>query len=222
MNSYLIWAYIHILLFVFWVGTDVGVFILGKFAQSPNYSVDQRTFGMKVALIIDRFPRLCFVLIIPVGMHLANVSGAMPLDPQVERGIWIASAVWLGIVLLGFFKEGTPTANVLRNIERVFQLVIIVSFSWAGITSLTGNGPAMVEWFAIKLLVFAGISLAALGLDFIATPLSVGFERLKNEGASPEINRSIVVGLNRIYAFVVVIYILAIAAGFLGTVKYPV
>lgn len=221
MSSYLVWVYIHILLFVFWIGTDVGVFVLGKFAQSAKYSVEQRLLAIKIGLLIDRFPRVCFVLIVPVGLQMAHMSGLLPLSATVHLAVWLAAAFWLAVVFLGFAVEGKPIAAPLRNIERGLQMAVILAFTWIGAMSLLGHGPVTATWFSIKLLVFAGITLMALGLDFISGLITTGFELLESEGATPRAQTAITVGLNRIYAFVVVIYALSLAAAFLGTVKYP-
>ena len=36
------WLYLHILLLVFWVGTDVGVFIAAKWSERVTLSMDTR------------------------------------------------------------------------------------------------------------------------------------------------------------------------------------
>ena len=222
MDSYQVWVYVHILLFVFWIGTDVGVFILGKFAQSAKYPVEQRLFAMKVALLIDRFPRVCFVLIIPVGMQMAHMSGLLPLSDGQRMFVWGGSAVWLVLVFWGFAVEGQPVAKILRNVERGVQVVAIVAFVWAGLYALTAPEPVTTQWLAFKLLAFAGIILMALGLDLVSGLMTRGMEMLEREGYSDTAQSAVHVGLNRVYAFVVGIYVLALAAAFLGTVKYPI
>ena len=36
------WLYLHILLLVFWVGTDVGVFIAAKWSEKTTLSMETR------------------------------------------------------------------------------------------------------------------------------------------------------------------------------------
>ena len=50
MDWYAVLLFVHILSLVFWLGTDIGVFVLGKFAQNPIYAVEQRLLLLKVAL----------------------------------------------------------------------------------------------------------------------------------------------------------------------------
>ena len=59
--------YAHILLMVFWLGTDVGVFIAGLFFIDPHRSLERRRAAIELGLIVDRFPRICFVLMLPPG-----------------------------------------------------------------------------------------------------------------------------------------------------------
>ena len=221
MDTYIVWVYIHVLLFVFWVGTDIGVFILGKFAQSDKYPPDIRLFSMKVALLIDRFPRVCFVLMIPVGFQMAVLSGLLPLSGPQLGGIWAAALLWLAIVFWAFARDGEPIVAKLRHVERVIQLLAVVVMTGIGLVSLTADAPVTPAWLAIKLILFAGIILMAFGLDLVAGLSNRGFEMLEKDGYSDEAQRAIKVGLDRIYAFVVVIYILALAAAFFGIAKYP-
>ena len=75
MDWYAVLLFVHILSLVFWLGTDIGVFVLGKFAQNPDYSVDQRLLLLKVALILDMFPRVFMVMSLPTGFQLATAIG---------------------------------------------------------------------------------------------------------------------------------------------------
>ena len=79
----------------FWLGTDIGVFVLGKFAQNPKYSVDQRLLLLKPTLIIDMFPRICMVLIVPTGYQLAVNLEAIHASQYFTMGVWLLSGIWL-------------------------------------------------------------------------------------------------------------------------------
>jgi hypothetical protein len=48
----LVW--IHLLLFVLWLGADVGVFLLGQhFRKRHIYSLDQRLALLKLLVVVD-------------------------------------------------------------------------------------------------------------------------------------------------------------------------
>ena len=99
MDWYAVFLFLHILSLVFWLGTDIGVFVLGKFAQNPVYAVEQRLLLLKVALILDMFPRVFMVLSLPTGFHLATILGAIQTSPSLTAVVWGFSAIWLVVVL---------------------------------------------------------------------------------------------------------------------------
>src|SRR5690242_14270026 len=69
------WGYIHILLLVFWLGGDIGVFINAKIAKTTLYPVETRAALLKTGGITDLFPRYCFALIFPSGLTLVDAMG---------------------------------------------------------------------------------------------------------------------------------------------------
>ena len=58
MTLYDVILYIHLLGFVFWLGTDIGVFIGAKFTENAEYSVETRLTILKLAMILDIAPRV--------------------------------------------------------------------------------------------------------------------------------------------------------------------
>ena len=51
------WLYLHILLLVFWVGTDVGVFIAAKWSEKTTLSMETRQTVLQLGMVLDRLPR---------------------------------------------------------------------------------------------------------------------------------------------------------------------
>ena len=82
------WLYLHILLLVFWVGTDVGVFIAAKWSERSALSIETRQTVLQLGMVLDRLPRSALTLIIPSGCQLAVASG------------WL---LWAGILALAEF-----------------------------------------------------------------------------------------------------------------------
>ena len=44
-----VWKYIHILLFVYWLGADLGVFLLALASKRRNLSFPERALALKMA-----------------------------------------------------------------------------------------------------------------------------------------------------------------------------
>ena len=86
--------YLHVLLFVYWLGGDLGVWMTGKQMIRDDLSLDERLRIRQVGALIDMAPRVCLVLMIPVGFTLASAWGSQ-LDGPVLLLLWAFCMVWL-------------------------------------------------------------------------------------------------------------------------------
>jgi hypothetical protein len=63
-------VYVHLLLFVLWLGADVGVFLLGQhFRKRTLYTLDQRIALLKLLVIVDLTPRAAWGLVGSAAAH---------------------------------------------------------------------------------------------------------------------------------------------------------
>ena len=213
--------YIHILLFVFWIGTDVGVFVLGKIAQKAENHPQRRVDSFKTALTLDKAPRVCFALMVPVGLQLASVSGYFPLTLLQLLLVWLVGAVWLICVVGSFFLSVGPVLHAMRYTDRAIQGLVCLSLLWLGLASLVTGGPVVPDFLAWKIVIFGVLAGAALVLDFLSTPVLFLFLELEENGPSDGLQTQIDRGMNRIYVFVGIIYLTALVSAFLGVSKLP-
>jgi hypothetical protein len=219
MDWYSILLFIHILSLVFWLGTDIGVFVLGKFAQNPTYTVDQRLLLLKVALILDMFPRVFMVLSLPTGFQLATSLGAIDSHQILTAGVWIFSSFWLAVVLTGLLRHDQPAGQNAKKVEKVIHFVLLAILGWAAISSLLGNGPITTTWVAAKVLMYALLFVVVPLLEKAFLPAVMGFMSLETEGSSPELENQIRGGMDRTYVWVLSIYAIVLVTAFIGVAK---
>lgn len=217
-NTHLLFA--HVLLLVFWLGTDVGVFVLGKFAQNPKYSVDQRLLFLKPLHILDMFPRVCMVLIVPTGYQLAVNLGAIHAGQYLSMGIWLLSGIWLAVVLAGMVWSGQAAGQNAKTVEKIIHYFLVLAAGWVGLASIYYGAPIHEYWVAEKVLVYVLIILCARLLEMAFNPTAVAFMQLEKEGSSAELEKQISGGMNRTYVWVIAIYILVVHLAWLG-VSHP-
>jgi hypothetical protein len=55
--DYTLWQYLHILLFVYWLGADLGVFLAARYVARTDLSLDERLRFLDLLLKIDMGPR---------------------------------------------------------------------------------------------------------------------------------------------------------------------
>ncbi len=211
--------FIHILLFVFWLGTDVGVFVLGKYAQNPAYSVDQRMMLLKPLTIIDMFPRICLPLMVPTGFQLATDLSLIDAPAGAALSVWIVGFVWLAIVVRGLGQEGTPLGVTIKRIEFAIHCILIVVLLGAGGVSLATGALFLAPWLAGKIIMFGLIMVSMILLERAFTPALHGYAQLQETGSTPDLEAGIRSSMDRTYIWVLAIYLAVAISAFLGTTK---
>jgi hypothetical protein len=219
MEWYAVLLFVHILSLVFWLGTDIGVFVLGKFAQNPVYAVNQRLLLLKVALILDMFPRVFMVLSLPTGFQLATLLGAVPNSHGLTLVVWAVSAVWLAVVLTGLLRHDQPIGRGAKKAERAIHVILLAILAWVSISSLLGNGPITLTWVAVKVLMYALLFVVMPLLEKAFLPAVTGFMSLEIGGSSPELEKQIRGGMDHTYIWVLIIYGIVLSSAFVGVAK---
>ncbi len=219
MEPLLVWGYVHILLFVFWLGADVGVFLSAVMAKDSSMKFESRAAIMKLGLLVDLFPRTCFALILPVGLHMTRDFGLYPVPGWMLIVSWIIAAVWIWAFMTGYRNEGKPLAVTLAKAQLVFEGVMGAIIVAIAVMSLINGAPIADAWFAVKILLFGFVFWAALGIDFAFTPAIKPFMEIGTEGSTPEREALFSKHVNHTLVWVLTLYVLIAVIAFLGKVK---
>ena len=218
MAYYPLLVYVHILLMVFWLGTDIGVFVAGLQFMDPKRSLEARTAVIGLGMIVDRFPRLCFVAIVPVGLQMGFMRGAIPISGAMMASIWVLSALWMAAVVAGFLTGGKPRARLWTVIEKSFLLAGLAAFSTTAALAWTGN-LLIPGWLAGKLFAFGTMCLFSLLLDRSFAPVFAVYGAIAAQGSTPEREADLRRHMIRTYVWVIGIYLAVLICGYLGTAK---
>jgi hypothetical protein len=212
-------VYVHVLLMVFWLGTDIGVFIAGLRFMDSKRSLEERTAVINLGMVIDRYPRICFVAILPVGLQIAYLRGLVPaLSAEILILAWALSAVWMVAVIAAMRLHGKPGARPSQILERWFRIAGFLGFTGLGIAGWTHN-LILPGWLAGKFVGFGAICLCALLLERAFAPVASTFASVLSQGSTPE-RESVLRGhMMWTYVWVLGIYAAVLVCGFLGTVK---
>jgi hypothetical protein len=189
-----LWLYLHILLLVFWVGTDVGVFIAARWSERTTLSIETRQTVLQLGMVLDRLPRSALTLIIPSGCQLAVSAGWLALSGTVLGSMWLAAGVWLLILWRGFLSADPQVQEQSAKINWVLNLVLALVVSSTGVYLLTQTD--MLFKPAVDLFI-------ALG----ATPDDENLNAAYTRALSP------------VYKAVLAIYAFALIAAALGVFK---
>ena len=214
-----IWKFLHICMFVFWLGTDMGVMLCSKKSTDPNLGVEARFQMLEMALKIEILPRVMWVMALPLGVHLSKSLGYIEPSILTLSLMWIFVLMWLVINVGGAANLDKPWGQQLSKINRVVVASLGVGLIIVAASSFMGYGPYEPNSIALKVGLYGLINLTILGIEIAFFPLGMAFERLATEGSSPELESSITNGMKTTLLWVHATYIMIFIVAFIGVTK---
>lgn len=213
-------VYAHLLLFVLWLGGDVGVFVLGQhFRKRHAYSVDQRLALLKLLVAVDMGPRSAWALMVPLSLSLAVAGGWIALPGTVLLLAWLVGAAWLWLVWDSHTHDQTPRAARNRRVETWLKYAITAFYLWLGLASLATGTPIGLPWLAWKATLFGAIFLAAIMIDVAFRPVGPLLGALITQGSSDATEIPLRKTMDRTRIWVMLVYLLLLVTAWLGVVK---
>lgn len=212
------WLYLHILLLVFWVGTDLGVFLAARYSERSNLSIQTRQTVLELGMKLDRLPRTALVLIIPSGIMLAHSSGMEIVAKTQVAGVWIAAVVWLGILWLGFLSSNPQVRARSAALNWWFNLLAaLITLFWAWWLYAGSDLPA---WIIFKVMIVGCVFVAGFLLDFLFGPAMGVFSQIEESSDNEDLNKRYSKALAPVYWVVLLIYVLTLGAAAAGIFKF--
>lgn len=216
MTEILLLKLAHLLLFVYWLGGDLGVFYSSRILADAKQSDAARLAAARIMLAVDQAPRICMTLMLPVGLHLAWRLGLWPYQAAWVAVAWVVGLLWLGNVLWLHFRHGHAQHRLLSQVDFAFRVILIVALAAVAAWSVLRAGPVQPPWLAWKLLVFALLVGLGLLIRIQLRPFGPAFAQLAASGATDTVNRAIAGSLARCRPLVVGIWIGLLINAMLG------
>lgn len=221
MALYDLLLFAHLLLFAYWLGSDVGVFYGITFVLKPELSPETRQTVMALIHWIDAIPRICFVLMVPLGITLGVLAGHIPVAAEQKLPVltiaWAAGLMWLAASMAAY--QGV--SGKLATAEFAFRVLLLAGFLLAGISSFAGHGPVIPggTWLSAKLILFGGIIGCSLILEILGKPMIAAAGPILQGASTPALEAKLADAVNRSRAVVTVLWALIAILGFLGIAK---
>lgn len=208
-----LFALIHVLVFVYWLGGDLGAFYSSHYLTRPDVSADRRLMAAKIVGDVDMAPRTALILALPTGMLLAESKGWLSLGWPIVIAIVIASIIWLAIAWkLHLDHSGAP--GQLKTVDVWIRYALIIILSGAAIGGLMGSITLPV-FIALKMLALAGCVALGLYIRIVLKPLGpalMGLTGDQSNAAEADLAQT----LNRARPLVMGIWALLLIAALLG------
>lgn len=218
----------HILLVVYWLGTDVGVFYGSFVMRRRGLSTETRRTVRRMMRNLDLAPRLALILMIPSALGLARAAGY-----AFTGASWAPAALWaLAAVAVGWAAASVwAFRHALEGRTDLPGVRAFVRFDWAargaaaayfvgtGVSSLIGDAPYRATWVAWKALLFGVVIVLGLAIRVAARrylpALTVLLDDGEGGGRLEALNRSI----RSVYPPVVAVWVLVVAIVVVAVVR---
>jgi hypothetical protein len=209
-------ALLHILVFVYWLGGDLGAFYTSRFLIKSGISPEKRLLAAKIVGDVDMAPRTALILSLPTGLSLAEARGWMSAGMALLAIVWIASLAWLFLTWAVHLKHGAAP-KTWKQTDLAVRWLAITSLLFLAFQSFVQSG-FLPRFLGLKCLVLAACILLGLLIRRSLAGLGPALARLQSAGQnSAEIAVADI--LNRARPQVVCIWFLLIAAAWLGLAK---
>jgi hypothetical protein len=186
MNSYGLWQYFHILLFVYWLGADLGVFLASRYVARADLPTPERLRFLEMLLKVDMGPRTALILMVPVGFTLATQLGLTPFAAGLLPAIWGIAVLWLILAWRLYLTGRDPRTQSLARLDHWIRVTVAALFLSLGVLSLVQGTPVSARWLALKMIFFAVVVVIGLLLRRIIRDWAQGFGVLNAPNATTE------------------------------------
>jgi hypothetical protein len=211
--------YLHVLLFVYWLGGDLGVWLTGKQMIRDDLSLEERMRIRQVGALIDMAPRVCLVLMVPVGFTLAANWGSQIEGPALIA-LWVFGLAWLWLVWEVHWKKNVPVGKTLALWDLRLRYVIGSAMLAYGLYNLVGGGPVTEKWLAAKITLYGMIIFNGIILRKVAAKMQSALDMVRAGGEQRAIGEAMVKAARKsVEPPVLSIWALVAIMGFLGVTK---
>ncbi|MDX2222762.1 MAG: hypothetical protein SFV21_08440 [Rhodospirillaceae bacterium] len=217
--SHDILVFAHVILFVYWLGPDWGVWVTSHYIAKPGLPADERRRFLAAMLKIDLLPRSCLIVLPALGLQLAANLGMSPVTGGWLAAFWAFSIGWLVVSWLVYLRKGPLAGDLLRRLDNGVRYLVAPAFILSGCYSLATGAWFGSNWLALKVAIYGVIVALGLILRSFVGLWVTGFQRLAVEGPKAEIDTLFSDALARSKPVVYVFWGCSALMAFLGIVK---
>lgn len=218
MTAYDVVLFVHLLGWVFWLGTDVGVFLSAKYAERGDLSAETRLTVLGMGMVLDRFPRFAMPIVWLTGIMLMHNLGYAFVP--VEAAVVIA-LIWLAVTWAVIFQPPGSAGHKWANIAQTVILAAII-LGMGGASSYLLSTGDMPLWLALKWFAYVLVAVTVIALEKAFAPLGPLLGELATSPGGDELNARISAVLRPVYPIVIAIYAWTLLAAASGVSKISI
>jgi len=217
---------LHIVLFAYWLGGDVGVYYASRYIIRSEVGPEARAVSTKIMHGVDIAPRVSLVLILPSGITLM-AWGPLGDDFFVHGWllalVWVAGLTWLAVSLIDYRGGDTPIARFSQRADLLVRYSLSAVLVGFGLYTIFATDPFGVEtnpkWLGAKVVAYALCIFCGVMIRRQLVPFGPAFGKLVTAGSTPEVEKAILGSIKRCEPWVYGIWTLVLLAAALGVIK---
>lgn len=219
LDGHTLLLYGHLVLFVYWLGPDWGVYVTTQYICKAGLPIEERRRFLAAMLRIDLVPRSCLILLFPVGLTLAAGLDMSPVSGVWLVPVWVFFVAWLVLSWAVYLNKGPEQGGLFRRIDNGLRWVVAPVLVITGASSLFLDIGFGTNWLGLKVMLFGVLIFLGLWLRSFVADLVLGFQRLGAEGSTPEVEAIFTNMLSRSKRVVYLFWGTSLTLAFLGLVK---
>jgi len=218
MDPHHIFLLLHLVLFAYWLGGDLGVFYSSGFVVNPELSRETRLTTAKIMLGCDLVPRICMSLTLTIGGLLSSYIGIEHASWQMWA-IILLGPLWLSMVLVLHFQHDAAYIPALTKIDYYFRWLLIFAIIASCVYAYSTGRLSEAPWLIAKLLCFAFLVFCGLMIRIQLKDFGATYVKILQDNFNDDDNKAMIRSLNRVRPWVVTIWIGLVFEAYLGIAK---
>lgn len=204
---------LHLLIFVYWLGADLGAFLSASVLADASRTAPARMAAAGILLNVDMAPRMALIFALPTGLALAVAQGWLTLAPFWVVCAFLGAMVWAAIAWRIHLAHGR--APVIARLDRYWRIAFALGLLLAGLVAFAGF-LQMPAFLAGKLIILAGAVALGLAIRIVLKPFEAAIGVLAAGKADDATNAVIASAIQRVRILVVLLWGLLLGAAWLG------
>lgn len=211
--------FFHVLLFGYWLGSDLGVFYCDSQLTREDLSLDERLRVRQIRRKVDMAPRTCVALILPIGFTLAVQYGS-PIAGWWLVLIWVLSLLWLASLWSVRLTVESPVGRTIDKYDRLVWYAVAAAMVGFGLYTLITGDVITESWLAAKIFLYGLMVVSALWILSAADRWEAIFDMVR-AGGEQRIEGEKRMKKNRINAgsAAATLWFIVLLIAFVGTTK---
>lgn len=212
-----LFALFHVLVFVYWLGGDLGAFYTSYYLTKPDIPANERLLAARIVGAVDLAPRFALIATLPTGLWLAVLNGWIDIP---TGSLYIASGLAIAWAALAWELHKAHGAHTLfKKIDLAVRFLLVAGiFIYVGLAQMGALSAALPLFIAVKLVCFASAIALGLFVRRLLAPLGPGLADLMSADLDQQSRgaEGLRVSLERVRPCVNLIWVLLLIAAYFG------